>query len=479
MMALPTLWTAGDVAQAVGASQPGAWQATGVSIDSRTLVAGDLFIALSGPNFDGHDYVASAFKRGAAAAVVTRCPDDCDADAPLIMVGDTTRALEQLGIAARNRMRGRVIAVTGSVGKTSTKEMLRLALSDQGVVAVTQGNLNNHWGLPLSLARMGADTDFGVFELGMNHPGEIRALTKMARPHVAVITAIEPAHTEFFESVEQIADAKAEIFEGLESGGVAVLKRDGDFYNQLVEAATTAGVERVLDFGTDPQCTVCAHHIKLEPDHSDVEAMVNGEVIHYRLGAPGEHLVKNSLAALAAVVAAGGEVVKAAHALSEFRPPKGRGSCLVVALGAGDMVLIDESYNASPASMRAAMAVAGRMIPTNGGRRIAVLGDMLELGENTIPMHLGLLASLRDNAFDLVFTSGQHTMELWEALPAEMRGGHSISPDKLSMVVSSAVRPGDVVMVKGSLGSRIGAVVDALLALDTTEQSNSSPTLGG
>ncbi len=482
MTASFALWTAAEVLTALDCkTQSGRsdWTAGGVSIDSRTLEAGDIFFALSGPNFDAHDFVAQAFENGAAAAVVTHDPGRCSPDAAMLVVGDVTTALQQLAIAARNRLQGKVVAVTGSVGKTGTKEMLRLGLGALGRTVANTGNLNNHWGLPLSLCRVPVDTNFTVLEIGMNHPDEIRPLAKIARPHVAIVTAIEPVHVEYFHSVDEIADAKAEIFEGIEPGGAAVINHDSPYFDSLAAAARGAGTEKIIGFGWDDAADVQLLDVELAATSSTVEAAVGGATLRYRIGAPGLHVVMNSLAVLGTVSAIGGDVHNAAKALDHFTPLKGRGQLTSVHLADGAFLLIDESYNASPASMRAAMAVAGRNRSERNGRRIAVLGDMLELGDRAIEEHRALVAPLSDNNFDLVFTAGQYAQNLWRALPDDMRGGHSISPDKLSMVVASAVRAGDVVMVKGSLGSRVGVVVEALLELDQSLVVDQAKVING
>ncbi len=462
----PTLWTSMEAARATGGTATSQWLATGVSINTRTLQSGDLFFSLSGPTFDGHDFAPYALDQGGAAVVVSRALGGDDNHPSQLIVDDTLIALEDLGRAARARMNGQVIAVTGSVGKTSTKEMLRLVLSDQGNVSASYGNLNNHWGLPLSLSRMPAETDFGLFELGMNSPGEIRPLSEMTRPNVAIITTVEPVHAAFFSSVEEIADAKAEIFEGVVDGGYALINCDNPHYDRLRDSALRSGNVEVLGFGHGNDAWAHIIDAALHSEFSDVTATIDGTHYQYRIGAPGKHLVMNSVAVLAAVALVGGDVSASAVCLASYQPLTGRGDRCVVEAPFGEFVLVNESYNASPVSMRAALDVAGRMHPSNGGRRIVVIGDMLELGDSARNEHMALVEPLQSNGVDLVFTSGQYTQELWAQLPKTMRGGHSESPDKLSMVVSSAVGPGDIVMVKGSLGSKVGVIVDALLALD-------------
>jgi len=462
---MTALWTAQDAAAATGGRNTGgAWQANGVSIDSRTVAAGDLFVALAGPKFDGHDYVASALARGGAAAVVAKHPPKVEADAKLLLVADTQAALEALGRAARARAQGRIIAITGSVGKTGTKEALRTVLSHQARAFASSGSLNNHWGVPLSLSRMPADSEYGVFELGMNHPGEIDALVRMVRPHVAVITTIEPAHLGFFPSVEAIADAKAEIFRGVERGGAAVLYRDNPHYARLARAAQDCGITRIIGFGAHSEAAVRLVNYELHDNSSTVTASVIGEVIDYTVGIAGKHWIMNSLAVLAAVRAAGGDAVAAATALAGLAPLAGRGQRHRLAAAGGNITLIDESYNASPASMRAAFAVLGSTAPEAGGRRIAVLGDMLELGDESPRLHAALAQPLLDADVDLVFTLGNEMRALDDALPPARRGGHADDVAELTRLLERRLRAGDVVTVKGSHGSKLYELVAALLA---------------
>lgn len=473
------LWTAAEAAAATGGRTDGEWTATGVSIDSRTIGAGELFVAIKGPTFDGHAFVAEAFGRGAAAAVVTGRPTEVSEEASLLVVDDTLEALRQLGGAARNRTRARIIAVTGSVGKTGTKEALRTVLGRQYAVFATAGNLNNHWGLPLSLARLPRDAEIGIFEMGMNHPGEIAPLSRLARPHVAMVTTVEPVHKAFFDSVEAICDAKAEIFDGIETEGVAVLNRDNRFFGRLAAAAEAAGVSRIVSFGADADADVRLTEATIEADGSRLKVMVGGETLRLRVGVPGRHWVVNSLGVLAAVWAAGGDVKNAAASLAVVELPKGRGLRHRVAVEGGTFEVIDESYNASPVSMRAALEVLGVARPGAGGRRIAVLGDMLELGADAGDLHAGLAVPLRRNGIDAVFTAGPHMARLWDVLPSAMRGGHADDAETLSRLVVAAVGPGDVVMVKGSAGSRTDLIVQALLGLGTAGDAPGRRTVNG
>jgi len=458
------LWTASEAATATGGRATRAWTATGVSIDSRSVSPGDLFIALAGPNFDGHDFVADALAKGAAAAMVARMPSGVGETAPLLVVDNTMTGLEALGRASRRRSAAQIIGVTGSVGKTGTKEALKRALERQGSAFASAGSLNNQWGVPLSLARMARETQWGIFEMGMNHPGEIEALSRLVCPDVAVITTVEPAHLGQFASVEAIADAKAEIFAGMEPRGAAVLNRDNAHFERLAAAARARGITRILGFGAHPEATVRLIDSHLYATASAVTASVMGEIVDYCIAVPGQHWVMNSLAVLGAVKAARGDVGAAAAAMSSVRPLEGRGRRHKIAVADGTAELIDESYNASPASMRAAFAVLGAMIPGKGARRIAVLGDMLELGDDARRLHAELAQPIIEEGIALFFTAGPTMRALYDALPKRMRGGHAASAAEMAEIVARRLRPGDVVTVKGSHGSRMMEVVQRLLA---------------
>lgn len=461
------LWHSDEAAAATGGVSRAAWQANGVSIDTRSLRSGDLFIALRGPKFDGHDYVTEAFARGAAAAVVSQPPSAIAEVAPLLVVDDTSAALRALADHARARSAGRICAITGSVGKTGVKEALRAVLAHQGPTVASEGNLNNHWGVPLSLARMGADAAYGVFEMGMNHPGELDPLSRLARPHVAAITTVEAVHKAHFASVEAIADAKAEIFAGVEAGGAAVLNRDNPQFRRLQTAAARAGIAKIVGFGRDPAAEVRLLDAVADAEGSMVHAMVFDRAVDYRIAVPGSHWVGNSLCVLAAAAALGADIAAVVAGLGQVAVPDGRGRRLTVQLPGGTFELIDDSYNASPVAMRAAFEVLGRIAPGVGGRRIAVLGDMLELGEDTAAVHATLAEPLMVHGIDLVFTAGEAMAHLAAALPAAMQGGHAEDSARLVPLVEAAVRPGDVVTVKGSAGSRMGVVVRALRVLET------------
>ena len=458
------LWTVEALVAAMGATRAGNLPASvpGLSIDSRTVARGEAFFAIAGENRDGHDFVAAAREAGAGLAVVAADKRSLfSPDAPLLVVPDVLAALIDLARAARARSNARVIAVTGSVGKTGTKDALHLVLAREGETHASTASYNNHWGVPLSLARMARSARFGVFEIGMNHAGEITPLTRLVRPHVAIVTTIEAAHLEYFGSVEAIADAKAEIFLGLEPGGAAVINRDNSQFERLKARAEAAGA-RVVGFGTRADAEARLIEASFKPDCSTVRADILGAEVTYKLGAPGRHVVMNSLAVLAAATLVGADLALCALALVSLVAPTGRGRRATLALPGGEGILIDESYNANPASMRAALALLGQTPVESRGRRIAVMGDMLELGTHGPALHRELVEPVVANAVDLVFCSGPLMHELWQALPSERRGAYAETAAALEPRVIAAVRAGDAVMVKGSLGSRMGPIVKAL-----------------
>ena len=464
---MSTLWTHQEASKATGGKAYGAWQAKGVSIDSRTAKAGDLFVAITGPNSDGHDYVTSALARGAAAAMVTQRRANWGKNVPLLKVPDANSGLSALGQFARQRLskKGRIIGVTGSVGKTGIKEALRHCLSQQAPTSATEGNLNNKWGLPLSLARMPASTVYGVFEIGMNCSGEISSLSKVLQPEIAIISNIEAVHTEFFDSVDDIASAKAEIFHGMGKNGIAILNRDNKYFTKLECDAEFAHLSEIISFGSSKNADARLLNYSLERSFSTVEADICGEILKYQIGAPGDHWALNSLAVLAAVKASGGNILHAADSLREIPQLKGRGECTKILIPGGDFILIDESYNASPVSVRAALKVLSNMRPNPPGRRIAVLGDMLELGVCSNELHAALADDIEEAGVDVVFTVGNRMAALAKRLPAQIISWHEITSDKIIPKVISAVRAGDVITIKGSFGSRMGLVADALKTL--------------
>ncbi|GGE42302.1 UDP-N-acetylmuramoyl-tripeptide--D-alanyl-D-alanine ligase [Agaricicola taiwanensis] len=462
------LWSTAALATAMKAEvrgEPADWIG-GISIDTRTLEESDAYFSIKGEVHDGHAFAGAALAKGAALAVIAEDKaDELEAVTPALIVPDVLKALEDAGRASRERCKGRIVAVTGSVGKTGTKEMLRLGLEGQGATHASVASYNNHWGVPLTLARMPADTRYGIFEIGMNHAGEIIPLTKMVQPDVAIITTVEPVHIAHFPSIEAIADAKAEIFFGVKRGGVVVLNRDNGQFERLVSHAKALGLT-VATFGSDASCD--ARLVRADPydNGSMVTAVVAGEPTTYRLGAAGRHLVLNSLAALLAIHHLGGDVNEAVTALSEFTAPKGRGARITLKVGKGQALLIDESYNANPASMRAALAVLGTT-PAEG-RRIAVLGDMLELGTKAGDLHVELADAVEANA-DLLFAAGESMRGLYDVLPAEKRGAWAPTSAELTPSVLAAIQPDDTITVKGSLGSRMGPIVEALAQRFATE----------
>lgn len=460
------LWTAQEVAAAVGGKVLGDFVVTGVSIDTRKIGKGDLFVALKGPNFDGHDYIDAALKAGAAGVLAHRLPETVAKDAPVVIAADTLQALQDLGRAARNRSSAKFVAVTGSVGKTSTKEALKVALGAQGKVFASEGNLNNHWGAPLSLARMPRDTEIGIFELGMNHADEIRPLAKMVRPHAAIITTVEAVHIEFFDSVAGIADAKAEILEGLEPGGTAILPRDNEYFARLAARAGALGIKQIVGFGAAPESDVRLISCATSPAGNAVEADLFGARIVFETGLAGRHQAINALAVLAAVQALGGDVAKAATALGGAKALKGRGHREEIQLAGGSFTLIDESYNASPAAMRAAFAVMAGLPIATGGRRIAILGDMRELGREGPALHQGLRDDLVAAGIDAAYLVGPLMGELFALLPEKLRAAHTSDSVAMAALAPRAIRAGDIVLVKGSLGTRMAPIVEAIRDLD-------------
>ncbi len=436
---------------------------SGVSIDTRTLEPGDLFVALTGDAGNGHDHVGAAFGKGAAAAVV----DEAHYDAvrglgPLYVVRDTLAAMESLARAARARSDAKIVAVTGSVGKTGTKEALRLVLEGAGETHASAASYNNHWGVPLSLARFPASARFGVFEIGMNHAGEIEPLTAMVRPHVAIVTTVAPVHLEFFASVSDIADAKAEIFSGLVPGGTAIINRDIDTFGRLARRAEASPAGRVLTFGEHPEANARLLGIQMDAEGSTIDASINGNPIRFRLGAPGKHLALNALAVLLAADVMGIPAFLAGLSLGRYSAGPGRGARTRLPIQGGAFTLIDESYNANPASMRAAIALLGATSPAENGRRIAVIGEMRELGPDSAELHEALAEDLAANEVDLLFAAGALARPLFDAMPTSRQGLWAAQSAAIQAPLADTLRAGDVVMVKGSNGSRMGPVVATL-----------------
>lgn len=458
------LWNFAELVSAVNGVIDGVPErsVTGISIDSRSVVEGDLFVPLTDQR-DGHDFVTLAFANGAAAALVATAYNRKPGDGTLIRVTDTLRALEAIGRAARARLApsARVIAVTGSAGKTGTKEMLRACCSTLGSTHAADKSFNNHWGVPLTLARMPAETQYGIFEIGMNHAGEITPLSQMVRPHVAIITTVEAVHLEQFSSVAEIAEAKAEIFAGLEAGGTAVLNRDNPHFALLADRARQNNTA-IVTFGSHPDADVRRLDVELDHNGSTVTARLPSRDITYRLATPGLHIVQNSLAVLAALEVSGAGTSEAIIALANAAPPAGRGTRTHLAAPGGAILLIDESYNANPASMRAALSVLATVPRHEFGRRIAVLGDMLELGKSSSALHADLKEAVDAAGADLVFACGPQMANLFNALPAHRRGTWAETSSEIEQALLDAVAAGDAVMIKGSNGSRMARLVTAM-----------------
>lgn len=469
------LWSVDEIVKATGgiATRAGAplsldemaaTEISSLSIDSRTLEPGALYVAIRGVSQDGHQYVGAAAKAGAAAALVRMeyVPSQDDESCLLIRVPEPLLALEALARAARARMSGRVIAVTGSAGKTGTKEALRVMLEQCGKTHASVKSFNNHWGVPLSLARMPRDTDFAVFEVGMNHAGEITPLTEMIAPDVAMITTIAPVHIGHFKNEEEIADAKAEIFSGVTAGGVAILPVDNAHYPRLLAHAEAAGISRIVPFGKAPAAEARMVGGQFDSEGSRVNAEIIGENLEFILAQSGVHVAVNMLAALAAVKLVGAKLSQAAPALSSLAPPEGRGVRQQLQAGDGPVLLIDESYNANPASMAVALRGLAQMVGEPYKRRIAVVGDMLELGENSAKYHLDLAPLVEELGIDKIFAAGEMMHGFYQALPEAVKAGYGETSRELAPLVVNALQGGDAVMVKGSLGSDMARVVRAV-----------------
>lgn len=467
---MSVLWTAAEAAAATGGTARGDWTASGLSIDTRSLLPGEMFVALKDQR-DGHDFVAAALARGASAALVSRVPEDVTPDAPLLIVKDVLTGLEDLARAARARTSAKVVAITGSVGKTSTKEMLRTALAPQGRVHAAEKSFNNHWGVPLTLARCPRDADFAVIEIGMNHPGEIAPLVALAAPDVAMVTIVAPAHLEAFDDLDGIAREKAAIFSGLPATGTAVLNADLET-SPILWAAARAQVAQLIGFGAAPEAQARLLSVTLGPDSTDIKATLFGAPMNFTLNTPGRHFALNALGALAAVAALGADPQAAALALRDWRPPEGRGTRQTLDLGPGEgrFELLDDAYNANPTSLGAALDVLGATMPR--GDRVAILGDMLELGPQEDALHAALARHPAMAGIARVHCVGPRMRHLWLALPDQQRGRWCQDATGMAEEVAEIVGPGDVVLVKGSFGSRLRLVVDALHELGHRPEDN-------
>jgi UDP-N-acetylmuramoyl-tripeptide--D-alanyl-D-alanine ligase len=464
-----SLWTAAEIAAATGGTASADFAATGVAFDSREVGPGDLFVALQGESTDGHRFLDQAFAQGAAGAIVSQPTDH-----PHILVADTFAALNDLARAARVRTDATIVGVTGSVGKTSAKEALFAAL-DRGMpgrVHRSVKSYNNHTGVPLSLARMPRDALIGVFEMGMNHPGELTDLTALVRPNIAIVTAIAPAHTEFFPDESAIADAKGEIFKGLEPDGVAIVPQDSPHRDRLIAAATPHAA-RIVTFGLDKAADVAAIEVmRLKTGMSFVTARVGEREVSFTLSQPGLHWVSNALGVLAAVDAAGADLAVAGLALAELGGLAGRGARFMVDVAGGGALIIDESYNANPASMRATLAV----LAEEPGRHIAVLGDMRELGEGSPAYHAALADPILAARADPVLLVGEAMRPLAQALEGQVDIVHV--PDAMAAQdrLGPMLAPGDVVLVKGSNGVGLSRLVAALKSGSATSTTGGKET---
>ena len=463
-MQAKALWTSQELVAATGGELHGAIEVAmnGVSIDSRTVVTGDIFVAIKGDAHDGHAFAAQALKAGAGVAVVSQFDDAMLAAGPVLRVVDPMQSLGAMGRAARQWNAGKSIAVTGSVGKTSTKEMLRMALSASGKAHVSAASFNNHWGVPLSLARFSRDAAFGVFEIGMNHAGEITPLVDMVQPHVAIITTIAASHLGHFASLDEIAEAKAEIFSGVVEGGSAIINRDTPYFDVLAQRAKEQGIQTIVSFGVHQKSDVRLTQVALHPTCSCISADVMGDAVTFKLGTPGQHMAVNSLCVLAAVKMVGADLARASLALADAKPAKGRGGQELLQLPGGNLLLLDESYNANPQSMAAAFELLITAAKSRKGRRIAVLGDMLELGYFSADLHRGLAGALDAAKIDTLYAAGPMMKHLWDHVAASQQGAYAeVSSGLIDRLVSDLCS-GDSVVIKGSLGSRMGLVADAL-----------------
>ncbi len=452
-----TLWTATEAAEATDGRATTDWQVSGVSIDTRTLQPGDLFVALKAAR-DGHDFVAQALDKGAGAALVSRIPEDVSEDAPLLIVDDVQTGLEALGQAARARTAARVVGVTGSVGKTSTKEMLASILETQGKTHASVASYNNHWGVPLTLARMPRDTEFAVIEIGMNHPGEIAPLARQAQPHVGLVTTVAAVHLEAFDSVAGIAHEKAAIFDGLTKGGVAIVNADIEHADILRSCAQALGA-KIVDFGRTAQ-DYALTEVEQGTDSLQAQGKVGENTISFNVQSAGTHFAMNALGALAACVELGVDLNQAVAGLRSWSPVKGRGVREVIALPNGAQIeLLDDSYNANPTSMEAALDV---LAASQGNRKIAFLGDMKELGAQERAMHAAMADVAAMAQVDQVHCIGPLMQALHQALPEGKRGLWTETSAEMVGQLPELIRNGDAVLAKGSLSMALAQIVDGL-----------------
>jgi UDP-N-acetylmuramoyl-tripeptide--D-alanyl-D-alanine ligase len=450
-----TLWTSDEIAAATQGTASADFAVSGVAFDSREVGPGDLFLALKGESTDGHRFLDQAFAQGAAGAVVSD-----PTDRPSVRVADTTAALNALGAASRKRSSAKIIGVTGSVGKTGTKEALFAALDrmDPGCAHRSVKSYNNHTGVPLSLARMPRDSRYGVFEMGMNHAGELAQLTRLVRPHVAIVTAIAPAHLGFFDSIEAIADAKGEIFQGLGAGGTAIVPFDSPYRDRLLDAARPYA-SRIVTFGLGEGADYRAvETMRARSGGTFVMARFGNRELSFTISQPGEHWVSNAMAILAAVDAVGGDLEVAGLALAELGGLAGRGARMTVPVGDGTALVIDESYNANPSSMRATLKV----LAAEPGRKIAVLGEMRELGTHADALHAELADPIAEAGVSRAILVGEAMAPLAAALEGRLDFVHVADAAAAKAALDSMLAPGDAVLIKGSNGVRLATIVAAL-----------------
>lgn len=467
------LWQAEDVVVATRGRclHEQSWRARAVSTDSRAVVSGDLFVALKGAAGDGHDHVAAAFAAGAVAALVERQPLQAPPNAPLVFVDDTVQALCDLGRVARARTRAQIIVVTGSVGKTTTVDMVKLSLGAVGNAFSFSAKGVAGEGLPLALANVPPDADYAVFEAAALRQGELGALAGIASPDIVVVTPLGEAGLDSFSSLDDAAEAQAELFKGVGKRGVVILDRSGPSYRRFVSAAKKSGVKKILSFSSTGKADAFARGVSLSEVCSAVSAVVGGRTFSYAIGAPGDHLVQDSLAALLAAFVASGKREECAAALSHYASPCGRGAVREIFLADGGVVkLFDGSADAVPASVRAALRLLGRILPAGEGRRILVLGDMAGLGPLSPELHMALGADIGAAGIDLVFCCGDMTRYLYDTLPVSMRGAYAVDSQELASFVSYTLRSGDVVAVKGGEAMEMGVVVEEMKVLDIVSE---------
>lgn len=462
------LWTGAELKQAISGEVIGELPDTlsGVSIDSRTVKPGEIFFCIKGEKFDGHDFAAKAVELGAGLVIIDKSHKTQleKLSRPMIVVDDVLEALDKLACAARKRSKAKIIAVTGSVGKTTTKEALRHCLSAVGKVHANPASFNNQWGVPLTLARMPADTDYGIFEIGMNHPNEIRPLVKMVQPDVAVITKVAPVHLGFFSSIKQIADAKAEIFEGVVEDGIALLNADDDFFSYLSGKARDCGIKTILSFGEAGFANYRLEKLYMQGDCSCMTVKIGNDEAMVKVAAPGRHIVQDCLAVLGACDCVGADMAHIVMAMASFTAESGRGARYHLSLPTGGtFTLIDESYNANPASMRASLELLKEAKTGARGRRIAVLGDMLELGKYSEKLHRELAEPVFSAGANPVYLIGHEIKPLANELAKKLKVVTQENVDDIVPLILKDIRDGDVIMVKSSNSIRSSRVVSALL----------------